>query len=424
MTIYTPRQRLAFRHLPENSKGGSIRLGTATVLHNDGTATCLVPLSSLDDAKLEVRIRLTLGFVVARPGDDAHLFVRGFAGAFPSLAELAALGGALQGKRRRGVRELTDAATLRERWPLLPSEVRVFEIVDAADADAQPIAAEPEPAPEPEAAEPEPEPQLVRTGRADHDERREARVLRLRAGAAAARSEVASAHTYVRRMGEVMNGQPILVGHHSEKRHRRDIGRVDAAMRKACRADRDAKRLEQAAAAAERNTAIRADEPEAITRLREKLAELERQRETIKATNTACRRGDAAAIAVVRERCRHTADDPARGFPRYLLTNLGAEIRRVQQRIDALVAERTAPARTTVELGEWSLRENVETNRAELRNTTRRSTKDEYRQIRSNGFVWSPSAGAFVRLLNANAWAAGQRLVAALARTEIVTAAE
>lgn len=41
-------------------------------------------------------------------------------------------------------------------------------------------------------------------------------------------------------LAAAMNGQPVLVGHHSEKRHRRDLARMDAAMRGACKAARRA----------------------------------------------------------------------------------------------------------------------------------------------------------------------------------------
>lgn len=39
---------------------------------------------------------------------------------------------------------------------------------------------------------------------------------------------------------DAMNGQPVLIGHHSERRHRRQLASMDAAMRRACEADRRA----------------------------------------------------------------------------------------------------------------------------------------------------------------------------------------
>src|SRR5271157_4805979 len=49
----------------------------------------------------------------------------------------------------------------------------------------------------------------------------------LTAAADRAESEAAQRFDATRRLADVMNGQPILIGHHSERRHRRDIARMD-----------------------------------------------------------------------------------------------------------------------------------------------------------------------------------------------------
>jgi hypothetical protein len=74
-------------------------------------------------------------------------------------------------------------------------------------------------------------------------------------------------------------GQPILVGHHSEKRHRRDIGRIDNAMRKSVEHDRMAEHHERKADGLERqlDNTIFSDDPDAVERLEERIAELEEQ---------------------------------------------------------------------------------------------------------------------------------------------------
>jgi len=56
-------------------------------------------------------------------------------------------------------------------------------------------------------------------------------------------------------------GQPILVGHHSEKRHRRDLAKSDNAMRKAVDEDRKTSHWERRAAGAERNAEPDAEKP-------------------------------------------------------------------------------------------------------------------------------------------------------------------
>jgi hypothetical protein len=141
-------------------------------------------------------------------------------------------------------------------------------------------------------------------------------------------------------------GQPVLSGHHSEKRHRRDLDKIHTNMSKSCEEARLAQHHEQRADGLEHQlaTSIFTDDPDAIEALRLKLASLIYDRDVIKAFNARCRKGDAAAIAEAAKTCRHTADDPRKGLPPYKLKNLGAEIRRVKTRIDEVQARRNREA--------------------------------------------------------------------------------
>lgn len=63
-------------------------------------------------------------------------------------------------------------------------------------------------------------------------ERREARAEKLREWAAKRDAKSAAGFQAARTVADgIPLGQPILVGHHSEKRHRRDIARIDSGMR-------------------------------------------------------------------------------------------------------------------------------------------------------------------------------------------------
>ena len=72
----------------------------------------------------------------------------------------------------------------------------------------------------------------------NYEQRQEARRVRLEKAAERAQAESASRF---QRMNEMQDsiplGQPILVGHHSEKRHRRDLARIDANMRRGVEAE-------------------------------------------------------------------------------------------------------------------------------------------------------------------------------------------
>jgi hypothetical protein len=59
-------------------------------------------------------------------------------------------------------------------------------------------------------------------------ERQEARAERARAFEARRLREAEASHDAAMRMARQMDGQPILIGHHSEKRHRRDTARMQA----------------------------------------------------------------------------------------------------------------------------------------------------------------------------------------------------
>ena len=142
-------------------------------------------------------------------------------------------------------------------------------------------------------------------------------------------------------------GQPVLVGHHSERRHRNVLARADRAMAQSCEHANMAKHHAQAADGIERQleTSIFSDDPDAIEALTAKLAKLESERESIKEFNKKCRKGDVEAIAKAAEVCRHTADNPRKGLPAYKLRNLGGEITRCKKRILEVKARQAQAAK-------------------------------------------------------------------------------
>jgi hypothetical protein len=125
-------------------------------------------------------------------------------------------------------------------------------------------------------------------------EKRERKADRLREWAESRDAKADAARGAAERiMDAIPPGQPILTGHHSEKRHRRSIARLDGAMRSSAqhaeKADVMRRRADNIEAAARR--AIYSDDADAVERLRERVAELEAQRERINRYNATCRRG-------------------------------------------------------------------------------------------------------------------------------------
>lgn len=244
-------------------------------------------------------------------------------------------------------------------------------------------------------------------GRDDYEDRREDRTDRLENRAAKHRAEANARHGKVDSLCRVMNGQPVLVGHHSEKRHRRDLDRMQTNMRKALEHNREADRCESAAA--NPSTAISGDDPEAVIKLRRKLEGMETEREQIKAHNRVARKGDKGTIALLTRLYRMTPwHDPKRGHPSYVLQNLGANIRRVKQRIEALKAQEGREAREQV-VGEWTATENPETNRVELCGP--RPQPERKAELKREGWRWSRRATAWQRQATPAAWSSALRIL-------------
>lgn len=188
-------------------------------------------------------------------------------------------------------------------------------------------------------------------------ERRNERAARLIEWADKRRARSAGKFTHAHNLvKDIPFGQPILVGHHSEKRHRRTLERSDNAMRAAVQDERKgaemASRAENIIDAADR--AIYMDDPDAIERLTDKLARLERERASMKAANSIVRKKGLSAdakIAQLAELLNCKPDTAAKlltpdmcgrlGFPSYALQNLGGTITKERNRLAILTAAKT-----------------------------------------------------------------------------------
>jgi len=210
-------------------------------------------------------------------------------------------------------------------------------------------------------------------------------------------------------------GQPILIGHHSERRDRAYRERIGAKFEAANKAYDNAEELERRAQAAASNTAIYSDDPEAVKELDAKLATLKATRETMKKCNALIRKGDRAGLLeIVKNPAKveelFTPDFCGRvGFADYELTNLGANIRRLEKRRESLAAAK-ANGRTERMVGVVRVVEDPDIARIQLFYPGKpdEATRDK---LKSWGFRWAPSEGAWQRNLNnAGKYAARQVL--------------
>lgn len=218
-------------------------------------------------------------------------------------------------------------------------------------------------------------------------------------------------------------GQPILVGHHSEGRHRRAIERADNAMRQSVEQGKRADNL-RARAASVGTGGINAQDPEAITKLREKLATLETKQADMKKANGAVRALVKRGVTFETEgddwvSARELFSDqmgkdygeavlrsiltPKYGrvvaFESYELTNNNAKIKNTKKRLTGLEAMRdSGPVHEEIK-GVCAFVEDPELARVQLFFDGKPSA-DVRGILKSHGFKWAPSQKAWQRQLN------------------------
>ena len=168
----------------------------------------------------------------------------------------------------------------------------------------------------------------------------------------------ATAHSIV---SNIPLGQPILVGHHSERRHRRDLDRMATNMSKGVEESKlaDHHRSSAMGLAHALDTSIYSDDPDAIEQLEAKLSRLLADQDRDKAINRAVRkvaklpepeRADRLAVLLAEIPGFDAADLEKRtrlarklaehvpgygmGIPSYALSNRNGEIARTRKRID------------------------------------------------------------------------------------------
>ncbi|MBU2685904.1 MAG: DUF3560 domain-containing protein [Gammaproteobacteria bacterium] len=263
----------------------------------------------------------------------------------------------------------------------------------------------------------------------NYEAKKAARIEHMRERAERAEKASESAYNKSREISEhIPMGQPILVGHHSEKRHRSDLKKIDNAMRKAVDESNKAKDLERRANAAEDNNSVSSDDPQAITKLKEKLRKLECLQVYMKEINKCWRKSgkpkaddkegwDKIKASLVisdteidkaRVNMAHDFMDRA-PYPPYALTNNGGNMKRIEERIRDLESRKDLEERTEIISG-VEVYHNVDENRLQLI-FDGKPDSDMRQQLKSNGFRWSPTNQAWQRQLTNVAIACATRLL-------------
>lgn len=208
-------------------------------------------------------------------------------------------------------------------------------------------------------------------------------------------------------------GQPILVGHHSEGRHRAHIKKIDNAMRKSCEADDKAKYYAQRAKHIENSNAISSDDPNCIEKLEIKLKGLEANQELMKDCNKIIKNKKLSDAEKVTEMVLVGLSEKNAvkimqpdfcgriGFASYSLTNNGATIRNTKQRISKLESIARLKYQEVI-INCVKLVLNPDDNRVQIFFPSIPSEAVR-KELKSSGFHWAPSVGAWMRQISNSA---------------------
>jgi hypothetical protein len=205
-------------------------------------------------------------------------------------------------------------------------------------------------------------------------------------------------------------GQPILVGHHSERRHRRDLDRSDRAMRKSIDAAHAAAELRDRAAAIGTG-GISSDDPDALSKLQVQLDQAQAAHQRMVAANKLLRADDRTGLLAIGFTEAQIArllepDDLGRiGFPDYQIKNSGTNIRRLKARIAELPQRAEAEAAFHEIAGDgWRIF--AEDNRICIA-FDHKPDPTMREKLKAHGFRWTPTRNAWTRQFNNSAvyWA-------------------
>lgn len=200
-------------------------------------------------------------------------------------------------------------------------------------------------------------------------------------------------------------GQPILIGHYSEKRDRNYRDRIWSKFEKAGELEEKAKYYARQAAITASNPAISSDDPDAIVALKEKLQGLKESHTLMIQGNKIVKSKKLSGDQKIAELIKIGLEESSAidklkpdcmgniGFPGYALTNSSANIRRIEERIKQLEKQRS-DVTTEQQVGNIQIINSVEENRIMIYFPGVPEEKIRTR-LKSEGFRWSPKNGAW-----------------------------
>jgi len=215
--------------------------------------------------------------------------------------------------------------------------------------------------------------------------------------------------------GVIPMGQPILIGHHSEKADRRFRDKIDGTRRQSIDAMDKADYYKQKAESIKNNDAISSDDPNAIEKLQAKLESLERAADFMKKANVFIKKKNRDGFLNLPMASEEMWAELTSGrfgsvgFEHFKFSNSSAERRRIKKRMEMLKSQFQRAAIDKVING-VRLFENREAGRLQLLFNGKPS-KETIAKLKQGGFRWSPSQGAWQRHINQAAYNLAKHLL-------------
>lgn len=244
-----------------------------------------------------------------------------------------------------------------------------------------------------------------------YEERKQARIDYYNDKAAGARHESNRLFKESDKMlSAIPFGQPILVGHHSETGDRNYRNRAYSKMANSVAESDKADYYAQKAEAAENNNAISSDDPDAIEKLKDKLAALTNTQEEMKKANAYYRKHSTMKgyadisddrAAEMDEKIKNGYSWNQQPYASYLLQNNNQNMSRIKKRIEALERNSNISDEDGWEFDGGRVEMNTEYNRIQIFFDGK--PDEEIRcELKGHGFRWAPSVKAWQRQINGN----------------------
>jgi hypothetical protein len=220
-------------------------------------------------------------------------------------------------------------------------------------------------------------------------------------------------------------GQPILIGHHSERRDRNFRSKISLTYGKTIEASNKSEYYNEKIEHMENSQTISSDDPDAVIKLKEKLEHLMALEEKMKAVNKIVKSKRAGyteelKLMDLKNIFHQETEENLKelfkpdflgrvGYPDYKLTNNNGNISRIKKRIEYL-SKLNQESTTEEMINGIKIVDSVEDNRLQLYFPDKPSEKVR-KGLKDCGFHWSRSLGCWQRFRSSYAKRTAQELI-------------